>query len=120
MKITTIRVKNLLLRAIIGINKEERYKKQDILINLKILVKNSSLFREDALEPDFNYKVLTKQIISSVENSEFFLLERLTSFILNQIMENDHVVEASVEVDKPHALRFSESVSVQMSDKKNE
>jgi dihydroneopterin aldolase len=30
------------------------------------------------------------------------------------VFENDKVMKATVEIDKPHALRFAESVSVEL------
>ena len=40
------------------------------------------------------------------------VLERLTQEILDLIMTHQAVRYAEVEVDKPHALRFAESVSI--------
>ena len=40
------------------------------------------------------------------------LLERLTQELLDLVMANQSVLYAEVEVDKPHALRFAESVSI--------
>jgi len=47
-----------------------------------------------------------------VEGNRFALLERLTQELLDLIMVNESVLYAEVEVDKPHALRFAESVSI--------
>lgn len=41
-------------------------------------------------------------------------MEVLTKRILDTIMEDKKVTWARVEVDKPHALRFAESVSMEM------
>jgi len=40
------------------------------------------------------------------------LLERMTQEILDLVMAHPAVCYAEVEVDKPHALRFAESVSI--------
>lgn len=110
-----IRVKNLLLRTYIGFNPEELTNKQDVIINLEI----EAIIPEEALqadEPDgiYNYKTITKKIIAYVQEGHFKLLEVLTQNLLNMIMEDERVVWAKVEVDKPHALRFAESVSFEM------
>ena len=63
-------------------------------------------------------KDITKKIIEKVENSSFFLLEKLTDVILNIVLENPLVCESSVRVDKPNALRFADSVSVELSKKR--
>lgn len=110
-----IRVKNLLIRTYIGFNPEELVNKQDVLINLEI----ETDIPEEALEADepdgiFDYKTITKKIIALVQDGQFKLLEVLTKKILDLAMEDERVIRARVEVDKPHALRFAESVSVQM------
>ena len=51
-------------------------------------------------------------MIAHVEENRFALLERLTQELLDLVMSNESVLYAEVEVDKPHALRFAESVSI--------
>ena len=53
-------------------------------------------------------------MIALVQEGRFKLLEVLTKKILDLAMEDERVIRAKVEVDKPHALRFAESVSLQM------
>lgn len=114
-----IRVKNLLIRTFIGFNPEELVNKQDVLINIEI----ETDIPESALESDepdgiFDYKTITKKVITLVQEGQFKLLEVLTKKILDLAMEDERVLRARVEVDKPHALRFAESVSVQMEAKR--
>lgn len=114
-----IRVKNLLIRTYIGFNPEELINKQDVIINLEI----EADIPETAMNADepidiFDYKTVTKKIIGLVQEGRFKLLEVLVKNILDLIMEDERVNWARVEVDKPHALRFAESVSIQMEAKK--
>ncbi len=108
-----IRVKNLRLRTIIGIQDWERKKKQDIVINLEIESDGSAAAESDRIEDSVDYKSLTKKVIQVVESSKFHLLEKLSSTIASAIMENERVRRVRVEVDKPHALRFADSVSIE-------
>ena len=62
-----------------------------------------------------NYRTVTKALISHVEENRFALLERLTQELLDIVMQHPQVQYAEVEVDKPHALRFAESVSITLS-----
>lgn len=110
-----IRVKNLLLRTYIGFNPEEITNMQDVVINVEI----EADIPEEALSADepvgiYNYKTTTKQIIGLVQEKRFKLLEVLTKNILDLVMADERVKWARVEVDKPHALRFAESVSFEM------
>jgi D-erythro-7,8-dihydroneopterin triphosphate epimerase len=106
-----IRVKDLCLRTFIGINEDEILNKQDVLINLTILYAAQDAVRDNDIDHALNYRTITKAIIAHVEGNRFALLERLTQELLDLIMVNESVLYAEVEVDKPHALRFAESVS---------
>ncbi|MGP0174934.1 dihydroneopterin triphosphate 2'-epimerase [Pseudomonas sp. NCHU5208] len=107
-----IRVKDLRLRTYIGIKEEEINNKQDVLINLTILYPAVDAVEVNDIEHALNYRTITKAIIAHVEGNRFALLERLTQEILDLIMRHEAVRYAEVEVDKPHALRFAESVSI--------
>ncbi|MDX9883710.1 MAG: dihydroneopterin aldolase [Prolixibacteraceae bacterium] len=110
-----IRVKNLLVRTYIGFNPDELINKQDVIINLEIEADIPARAMETD-EPDdiFDYKTITKKIITLVQDGRFKLLEVLTQKILDTVMEDQRVRRARVEVDKPHALRFAESVSCEL------
>jgi len=109
-----IRIKNLLVRTIIGFNPEERVNRQDVIINLEIEVDVSTAINTDHQDGIYNYKEITKSVIAFVSDSKFQLLERLTQEVLQLVMLDNRVIWAKVEIDKPHALRFSESVSVEL------
>lgn len=118
-KMAKIRVKNLLIRTYIGFNPEELVNKQDVIINLEIEtdIPNSAMEADEPLDI-FDYKTITKKIIVLVQEGKFKLLEVLTKNILDVIMVDEKVKWAKVEVDKPHALRFAESVSLEMEAKR--
>ena len=110
----TIRITDLALSTIIGTNKWERTRKQKIIINIIFTYDSKGAARTDNLKHAIDYKTLTKKIITNVTVSRFYLLEKLTDFILCIVMENPSVKSASVRVDKPKALRFSKSVSAEL------
>jgi len=114
-----IRIKNLLLRTYIGFNEEEISKLQDVIINMTIDVDVSRAIRHDAVEGSYNYKIITKNVIALVQEQKFMMLEKLTQSILDEVMKHKSVRFAKVEVDKPHALRFAESVSIELSAVRN-
>ncbi len=109
-----IRVKNLLIRTIIGLNPEERINRQDVIINAEIEVDLSDSVYADQQDGIYDYKDITKAIIAFVEESKFKLLEKLTHEVLQIILKDKRVIRAKVEIDKPRALRYAESVSVEL------
>ncbi|TKB47728.1 dihydroneopterin triphosphate 2'-epimerase [Thalassotalea mangrovi] len=103
---------NLRLRTYIGFNPEELTKQQDIVINAQIFYPASNACQSDQEAEALNYKTITKKIISHVEDGHFNLLEKLTADLLAIVMEAPIVSRATVQVEKPHALRFADSVSL--------
>ncbi len=110
-----IRIKDLRLRTYIGINADEIRNQQDILINVIILYPAADAVAVNDIEQALNYRTITKALIAHVEGNRFALLERLTQELLDIVMHQPQVHYAEVEVDKPHALRFAESVSIALS-----
>jgi D-erythro-7,8-dihydroneopterin triphosphate epimerase len=107
-----VRIKNLLLRAYIGIKDEEINNQQDVVINVCLTYDASEAIDRNEISAALNYRTITKQIIRHVDGNRFALLERLTHEVLGIVMEHKAVHWAQVEIDKPHALRYADSVSV--------
>ncbi len=110
-----IRIKNLKLRIIIGINPEERIHKQDVLINITAEFDDSKAIQTEDISDTLNYRNLAKSVIDVVERSEFYLLETLVDKVLNLVMSDDRVIRATVEIDKTSVLRYCDSVSLSKS-----
>ena len=107
-----INITNLRLRTLIGFNPEERTKKQDVVINIAIAYAVSEEALRDRVEHALNYKTVTKRVIALVEDGQFLLLEKLVADVLDVCSEHPSVQRARVTIDKPHALRFADSVSL--------
>lgn len=112
VSLATITITNLRLRTYIGFNPEETTKLQDVVINIRIQYPAEKAAATDNVESALNYKTITKEIIQHVEEGRFLLLEKLVSDVLAICTTHPWVRYASVTVDKPHALRFADSVSL--------
>ena len=107
-------IKDLLVRAILGINPDERVKKQDILINIVMYADIRRAAETDDIEDAVNYKSITKRVIEHVEEGSDFLVERLVSDLARIIVTEFGVERFMVRVEKPGALRFAESVGIEI------
>lgn len=107
-----INISNLRLRTFIGFNPEEKSKQQDVIVNAEIHYSAEPAFISDSESDALNYKNIAKRMIHHIENGRFHLLEKLTADLLAIASESEQVSYAEVRVDKPHALRFADSVSV--------
>lgn len=112
MNTDRIEIHDLLLRCIVGINPEERVKKQDVIINLTLYGDMRQAGRSDDIVDAINYKSLTKRVIDHVEESSYFLVEKLAHSIAEIAIREFGVQRAVVSVEKPGALRFARSVGV--------
>jgi D-erythro-7,8-dihydroneopterin triphosphate epimerase len=110
----TVRIKDLLLRAYIGIKDEEINNQQDVVINIRLTYDATEAINQNEISAALNYRTITKQVIAHVDGNRFALLERLTHEVLTIVMEHKAVTWAWVEIDKPHALRYSDSVSISL------
>ena len=109
-----ILIKDLLIRGIIGIHDWEREKKQDILINVEMEADCQPAGLSDDFRDAVDYRAVTKSIISLVEGSSFFLVEKMAEEVAMICLENSRVTTARVRVEKPGAVRFSRSVGVEV------
>tara|TARA_Y100000758_G_C15882887_1_gene361058 strand:+ start:177 stop:548 length:372 start_codon:yes stop_codon:yes gene_type:complete len=108
-----IEIRDLMIRAIVGINDEERVNRQDVVINLTIWSDLRDSGRTDDIDDTINYRTLAKLVIELVEESSFFLVEKLATEIAMLSLEFSESIERiQVKVEKPGAIRFARSVGV--------
>ena len=108
-----IEIRDLMVRAIVGINDEERVNRQDVVINLTIWSDLRDSGRTDDIDDTINYRTLAKLVIELVEESSFFLVEKLaTEIALLSFEFSESIERIRVTVEKPGAIRFARSVGV--------
>ena len=107
-----IQIKDLRLRTIIGINDEERRNLQEVLINITLYVDTRQAGLSDDIADAVNYRTITKELIAFVEDSSFYLVEKMVAEIAYLCLENKQVERVQVSVEKLGALRFARSVGI--------
>ena len=109
-----IHIRDLTIRCIVGIYPEERSKKQDVIINMTLYADLRAACASDKIEDTVDYKAIKKNVLESVEESSFSLVERLAEHVAQIALESPLVRRVNVSVDKPGALRFARSVAVEI------
>ncbi len=109
-----ILIRNLRLRGILGLNDWEREKRQDILVNLEIAADLSASGGSDDVADTLNYRSVTKAVIALVESSSYYLVEALAAEIARIVVVDFGASRVRVRVEKPGALRFADSVGVEI------
>jgi FolB domain-containing protein len=115
-----ILIKDLLIRGIIGIHDWEREKKQDILVNIVLEADCRPAGISDDFRDAIDYRAVTKKVLTLVESSSFFLVEKLAEEIAGICLDDPRVELARVRVEKPGAVRFSQSVGVEIERKRSD
>ena len=107
-----IHIRDILVRCIIGLNPEEREKKQDVIISLTLEGDLRKAGESDDLDNTIDYKTIKNRVISFTEANSFLLIERLAHEIAFLCLQHPRVQGVNVILDKPGALRFARSVAV--------
>lgn len=110
----SIFISGLLIRAILGVNEDERREKQDILFDIVLHTDLRSPGTSDRFQDAIDYRALKKRIIALVEQSSFKLLEALAAAVADICLDDLRVDSVMVRVEKPTALRFARGVGVQI------
>ena len=109
-----IHIRDLRLRCIVGINPEERDKKQDVEINITLHADLRAAGRTDAIDDTVDYKSIKLKVVEEVEASSFFLVERLAEHVAGICLGDPKVRRVRVLIEKPGALRFARTVGVEI------
>lgn len=107
-------INNLLARGIIGINDWEREKPQDIVINIALFTANRNIETPDEIIECVDYSEVAKKVLKHAENARRFTLEALAEDIAQLCLEDPRILKTTVRVEKPGAVRFAQSVGVEI------
>lgn len=109
-----IYIRDLLVRCILGIYDDERREKQDVIINLTLHADLHEAGASDRIEDTVNYKDIKKKILAMVQDSQYYLVERLAAHVADLALDTPQVERVDVTVEKPGALRFARSVAIEI------
>lgn len=107
-------IKDLMVQAILGVNKEERVKRQNINISIVIFhdIKQAAL--HDDVRHTINYSLVCKAVVAYTEDSHHYTLESLCSGIAKICCVQFGAAEAIVHVEKPCALSLARCPAVEV------
>lgn len=109
-----IRICDLRFRCVVGVNEEERHRKQEVIAQITLHTDLRAAGRTDAIEDTVDYKALKKEILALAESSRFRLIEALAQSVADVCLQHDRIARVAVVVEKPGALRFARTVAVKI------
>lgn len=107
-------IKNLVARGIIGINDWERKTLQEIQINITIFTDIRQAAADDDITHSVNYRTVSKKVQAHAETAARLSVEALAEDIAQICLQEPHAQKVVVRVEKPGAVRFADSVGVEI------
>ena len=94
-----ITIRDLQFRCVIGVGKEERREKQDVLAQITLHLDLREAGRTDAIEDTLDYKGLKKEILAMAEVSQVYLIEALAQRMAETCLAHDKVERWAEKID---------------------
>ena len=113
-------IKNLLARGIIGVRDWERNRPQNIMINITMFADTRRAAQTDSLEDCINYSTMSKKVLAHAESVNRLTVEALANDLARICLVEPGVQKVIIRVEKPGAVRFAESVGVEIERNRDE
>lgn len=107
-------IDQLKVETIIGVNPDERVKKQPIVISLSFHTDIKSAAETDELKDSVDYDQLSKNITTMVETSSFNLIEALADAVASLVLADQRVKTVSCFIYKPLAVKNANRVGIKL------
>ncbi len=106
--------KELRCECIIGTFKHERTEKQPVIFNITLFTDLSKAGASDNLIDTVDYFTLQEEIINRVNESSYFLLEKLVEVVADICLGYCRVNKVVIEVEKPMALKNVKTIALEI------
>lgn len=110
----TIIVSGLVLRMTLGVEDWERRDAQEVLVDYEIGCDLSGAGQTDKIADTLNYRSVNKAVLALAATAGIHTVERLAQMVADTVLAFPGAERATVRVTKPGALRFAESVAVEI------
>ncbi len=100
------------IKTIIGIYDWERETKQIVALDIEMAFDIRQAAKSDDIVDTLDYKAVSKRVISFVEESQFFLVEKLIEEIANIIRDDFNVPWVKITLNKKGAISGASDVGI--------
>jgi dihydroneopterin aldolase len=105
-------VRDLECAALIGIHEQEKVKRQRVIINIDLSVREGS--GDDDISHVVSYEVVVKKVEAILAAGHINLVETLCEKIAQSCLTDRRVLAARVRVEKPDIIANARSVGVEI------
>ncbi len=103
---------SLEVATIIGIYDWERETKQTIVLDIEMAFDIKKAAETDDIEHTLDYKAVSERIVSFVEQSQFFLVEKLIEEIANILLTDFNTPWVKITLNKRGAISRAKDVGI--------
>jgi dihydroneopterin aldolase len=107
-------VRDLDLRALIGIHEREKLEPQRIIVNIDLSVREGEGPKDDDIGHVVSYEIVVKKVEAIIAAGHINLVETLCERIAASCLTDKRVVAARVRVEKPDVIANARSVGVEI------
>ena len=100
------------IETIIGIYDWERVTKQTVVLDIEMAFDIQKAAETDDIQYTLDYKAVSKRVISFVEASQFFLVEKLISELADIIRHEFNTPWVKITLNKKGAIRGASDVGI--------
>jgi dihydroneopterin aldolase len=107
-------VRDLEIKAMLGIYEHEKLEPQRVIINIDLSVKERGEPLEDDISNVVSYEKVVDHVKEIVSAGHVHLVETLAEMIAARCLENDWITGVRVRVEKPDIIAEARSVGVEI------
>ena len=108
----SIFIRNLRVRAIVGVNRWEKAAPQVVGVDLEIAVDAAKAAQADEIAATVDYKRVSRDVTALAESRSYELIETLAEAIASLVLGEHGAQWVRVRARKPFALRNARDVGV--------
>ena len=107
-------VRDLELKALVGIHDHEKIAPQRIIINVDLMADESEPVRDDVFKTVVDYERVVKKIQKIIDEGHVNLLETLAERFAAKCLEDVRVLSARIRIEKPDVMPEAASVGIEI------
>jgi dihydroneopterin aldolase len=107
-------VRDLELKALVGIHDHEKIAPQRIIINVDLMADESEPVNDDVFRTVVDYERVVKKIKQIIEEGHVNLLETLAERFAERCLEDPRVLSARIRIEKPDVMPEAASVGIEI------
>ena len=113
-KIRHVFIRDLQLRAMLGVYDSEKLEPQRVIVNVDLSVQERGEPLDDDIQNVVSYEHVVNHVKELIAGGHVHLVETLAEMIANECLKNRWVVAVRVRVEKPDIIPEAVSVGVEI------